>query len=530
MNRSTVRVLTKRVEEGLVRAHPDLMRELFSIVVNALMLAEADAVRTTATTGRGRARANHRNGYRYRDFDTRAGTVVLSIPKPRYGSYFPHWLLQFPEQAASTVMTTVATCYLFGVSTRRISALVHTVSMPSLPPARIQMVAKTIGVQFRAYRTRSLKHGPYAFVTADALALTPRKRTRDAPVRVLTAVGIGSDGRHETLGVEVCSYDAEGWSEFLRGLTARGLSGVQLVTAAAHTGLRSAMEAVLPAATWQWCHRDYLDSLQSRVPQRSWPRVDTVLRSLYEQPDATTVHAQYDRIIDALTPECPLIAVHLHAARTELLAFTTFPTQMWWQIWNSVAPVPLGPTKHVSPPRDDSAEHRPAETASLVAPAPAPAPSPALPTSPTRRSTTSGRWKNRPGSQQRDCGPERPGNTQPCNGTEIDHAEHLDVEGDIIPATNARWFHHRQSMCQWLLRHSHTLTRADSELISFAIRWAPYGGAPDYELLTTLGLGRDTVLSRIASTLIPTTTDHPQLREFKHTLRNDLLRAWAAPE
>jgi putative transposase len=173
-------------------------------------------------------------------------------------------------------------------------------------------------------------------VAADALVLKVREAGRVVNVHALIAVGVNAEGYREILGIEVTTAeDGAGWLTFLRSLTARGLSGVKLVTSDAHAGLISAIGATLPGAAWQRCRTHYATNLMAVTPKSSWPWVRTLLHSVYDQPDAQSVAAQYDRIIDALSDKLPKVAEHLDDARADLLAFTAFPKQIWRQIWSN---------------------------------------------------------------------------------------------------------------------------------------------------------------------------------------------------
>ena len=119
--------------------------------------------------------------------------------------------------------------------------------------------------------------------------------------------------------------DGAGWLAFLRGLVARGLTGVKLVTSDAHSGLVAAIGAALPGASWQRCRTHYAVNLMSITPKSSWPWVRTMLHSIYDQVDAKAVAAQFDRVIDTLAEKLPAVADHLDQARADLLAFTPFP-------------------------------------------------------------------------------------------------------------------------------------------------------------------------------------------------------------
>jgi putative transposase len=326
----------KLLTDQLATASPDLLRGLLSTFIQALMSAEADALCGAGYCERSPERSNRRNGYRHRDFDTRAGTIDVGIPKLRSGSYFPDWLLQRRKRAERALTSVVATCYLLGVSTRRMERLVETIGVTSLSKSQVSVMAAEIDKQVEAFRTRPLDAGPYTFVAADALVLKVRENGRVIGVHTLIATGVNAEGYREILGVAVTSAeDGAGWLVFFRDLVARGLSGVALVTSDAHPGLVAAIGATLPEAAWQRCRTHYTTNLMTVTPKCSWPWVRTLLHSIFDQPDAESVVAQYDRVLDALSDKLPKVAEHLDAARPELLAFIAFPKQMWRQVWSN---------------------------------------------------------------------------------------------------------------------------------------------------------------------------------------------------
>jgi putative transposase len=217
------------------------------------MSAETDAVCGAADGTVSEARVNRRNGYRSRDFDTRAGTLELAVPKLRTGSYFPDWLLERCKRAERALTSVVATCYLLGVSTRRMDKLVQSLGITTLSKSQVSEMAKDLDAHVAEFRSRRLAEaGPFTFVAADALVLKVREGGRVVPVHALVATGVNADGHREVLGVQVTSSeDGAGWLAFFRDLTARGLSGVKLVTSDAHRGLTAAIAATLPGAAWQ---------------------------------------------------------------------------------------------------------------------------------------------------------------------------------------------------------------------------------------------------------------------------------------
>ncbi|MEQ7129554.1 IS256 family transposase, partial [Actinopolymorpha sp. B11F2] len=317
-------------------ASPDLLRQLLGTFIDVLMGAEADAICGAPYGVPSPDRVNSRNGYRHRDFDTRAGTIDVAIPKLRSGTYFPDWLLERRRRAERALTTVVATCYLLGVSTRRMEKLVETLGITRLSKSQVSVMAAELDEQVEAFRTRPLDAGPYMFVAMDALVLKVREGGRVVGVHALVATGVNADGHREILGVDVTSAeDGAGWLAFLRDLTARGLSGVQLVTSDAHAGLVAAIGATLPGASWQRCRTHYAANLMSVTPKSSWPWVRTLLHSVYDQPDAQAVHDQFDRVLQALDDKLPTVVDHLEQARPDVLAFTAFPKQLWRQIWSN---------------------------------------------------------------------------------------------------------------------------------------------------------------------------------------------------
>jgi putative transposase len=327
----------RMLEEQLAQASPDLLRELLGTFIATLLSAEADAVCGAEFGTSSPERTNRRNGYRHRDFDTRAGTLDVALPKLRQGSYFPEWLLERRKRAERALTSVVATCYLLGVSTRRMDRLVASLGITSLSKSQVSEMAKELDAQVEEFRTRSLTEaGPFTFVAADALVLKVREGGRVVPVHALVATGVNADGHREILGLQVTtSEDGAGWLGFFRDLTARGLSGVKLVTSDAHAGLTAAISATLPGAGWQRCRTHYAANLMSATPKSSWGWVKALLHSIYDQPDAEAVHAQFDRVVDALTEKLPAVAEHLERARADILAFTPFPKEIWRQIWSN---------------------------------------------------------------------------------------------------------------------------------------------------------------------------------------------------
>jgi len=314
----------------------DLLREMVREFAQRLMAAEVDVLAGAAWGEVSQERLNQRNGYRQRPFDTRVGSIDLAIPKLRRGSYFPDWLLDPRRRAEKALVAVVAECYVRGVSTRRVDGLVKTLGIESLSKSQVSRMAAELDGMVTEFRNRPLDAGPYTYVWMDALTQKVREGGRIINVAVVIAVGVNRDGHREILGLDVITTeDGAGWLAFLRGLVARGLAGTSLVISDAHHGLVDAIASTLTGASWQRCRTHYMRNLLTRVPKSAQPMVATLVRTIFEQPDAASVWAQHARVVDQLTERFGDAATHLADAATDVLAFTGFPKEHWRQIWSN---------------------------------------------------------------------------------------------------------------------------------------------------------------------------------------------------
>ena len=287
-------------EQTMMSASPDVLREMVRAFAQKMMDAEVEAACGAGYGEVSPNRVNSRNGYRTREWDTRAGTVELAVPKLRHGSYFPSFL-EHRRRAEKALAQVVATSYLLGVSTRRVEKLAASLGVTGLSKSQVSAMAAELDEMVEGFRSRRLDGGPYTFVWIDALTQKVREGGRTVNVHCLIATGVNADGHREILGVDVTSSeDGAGWLAFLRGLVARGLSGVALVTSDDHAGLVSAIGSVLPGAAWQRCRTHYHRNLLTKVPKSAQPWVSTLVRTIFEQPDAASVRAQHAQVVSAL--------------------------------------------------------------------------------------------------------------------------------------------------------------------------------------------------------------------------------------
>lgn len=308
----------------------DVLREMVKAFAERLMSAEADALCGAGYGERSPERVNVRNGYRARELDTRAGSISVAIPRLREGSYFPGWLLEPRRRAERALCQVVCQCYVEGVSTRRVDDVVKAMGIDGISKSQVSVMARDLDATVDAFRNRPLDAGPYTYVWLDALTQRVREGGRIVNVAVVVATAVNSDGHREVLGMDVITTeDGAGWTAFLRGLVARGLSGVALVVSDDHKGLKQAIGAVLSGAVWQRCRTHFARNLLTRVPKASQGMVATLVRTIFEQPDHDSVWAQHERVVDQLAGRFDAAAALLIDAGPDLLAFSTFPVEHW---------------------------------------------------------------------------------------------------------------------------------------------------------------------------------------------------------
>lgn len=331
-NMNALAVLRKQLEA----AGTDLPREMVKAMAEKLMSFEADLLCNAEYGERSTERENLRNGYRQRRWDTRVGSIDLSIPKLRQGSYYPDWLLQPRRRAERALVQVVTEAYVRGVSTRRVEGLVQALGLTDMSKSQVSELAQELDELVESFRARPLAAGPYTYLWLDATFLKCREGGRVVNVAAVVATAVNADGQREVVGMDLfTSEDGAAWTAFLRTLVARGLSGVQLVVSDAHEGLKNAIAAVLPGAAWQRCRTHFMRNILTQVPKSAQNLVATLVRSIFAQPDAAAVATQHRMVVAQLEARFPKVAEMLDEVSGDLLAFAAFPKQHWTQIWSN---------------------------------------------------------------------------------------------------------------------------------------------------------------------------------------------------
>jgi Transposase and inactivated derivatives len=335
MAQNTIDILELvRKQEGGEEAL-DFLREAVGAVVRAIMEEEVSALAGAGYRERTAERRNVRNGYRERQWDTRAGTLALAIPRLRTGSYFPTFL-EGRRRSEQALLAVVQQAYVEGVSTRRVDDLVRSMGCAGISKSQVSRICKELDQAVSAFRERPLDCGPYPYVWLDALTQKVRENGRVVNVAVVVATAVNREGKREILGVEAgASEDGALWLSFLRSLVSRGLRGVQLVISDAHIGLKEAINTVFLGASWQRCRTHFTTNLLTKVPKSAQPFVATIVRSIYQQSTPDEVLERHAGAVEQLRERFPEAAEMLAEAADEILAFTSFPPAHWRQIWSN---------------------------------------------------------------------------------------------------------------------------------------------------------------------------------------------------
>ena len=301
----------------------DLLREMIGFTAHRLMELEVSGLTGAGHGERSPERLTWRNGYRERDWETRAGTVELRIPRLRKGSYFPVFLE--PRRMAEKALTAVIQeAYIQGVSTRSVDALVPAMGMSGISKSQVSRLCEEIDGKIAAFLNRPLE-GDWPYLWLDATYLKARTGGRIVSTAVIIAVAVNSDGRREVLGMDIGPSEAETfWTEFLRKLARRGLRGVKLVVSDAHEGLKAAVARVLHAS-WQRCRVHFMRNVLAHAGKSGRRVVAAFIATAFAQEDADTARGQWRQVADQLRPKLPKLAALMDDAEVDVLAYMAFP-------------------------------------------------------------------------------------------------------------------------------------------------------------------------------------------------------------
>ena len=303
----------------------DFLRSVAESVLQILMEADVEGVIGAARYERSGERATYRNGYRERALDTRLGTLNLKIPKLRTGAYFPGFL-EPRRTVEKALVAVIQEAWIAGVSTRRVDDLVQAMGLSGISKSSVSKLCKDIDERVTGVLQRPLT-GEWPYLWLDATYLKVREGGRVISVAVIVAVAVTTEGRREIVGLHIGPSEAEiFWTDFLRDLVKRGLTGVKLVISDAHEGLKAAIRRVL-GATWQRCRVHWTRNALAYVPKAHQTMVAAGLRQAFQQPDQAAARASLSHFADQLHNRWPKLKVFVDDSLDDVLAYMSFPAQ-----------------------------------------------------------------------------------------------------------------------------------------------------------------------------------------------------------
>jgi putative transposase len=316
------------VAKTLIAEHGDFLREAVAMVAAELMEAEISSQIGAGRSERNPDRATHRNGYRERLWETRVGEIELAVPRKRSGeAYFPSFL-EPRRPCEQAIVSVVMEAYVNGVSTRKVDRLVEQLGISSMSKDRVSTLCRELDERVTAFRERPLE-GAFPYLWLDAKHLKVRDRGSVRSKALVIAYAVHETGRREVIGIDIGEVESGAfWVEFLRGLVARGLSGVRLAISDEHQGLKAAIERVL-ACPWQRCTVHFVRNMHGHCRRDERGLVSAALREIFDAPDAEVARERFGAVLERFEPTVPKVAELLEEAEEDLLAFYRFPQAHW---------------------------------------------------------------------------------------------------------------------------------------------------------------------------------------------------------
>lgn len=297
--------LNKEFFVGLFKeSRENAFAQLMEEILNQVLVAESDAIIGAAPYERSDERTDSRNGFRERSLTVRVGKLTLKVPRHR-NVPFKTTLLDEYQRSEQALILTMMEMVVQGVATRNVQKITEQLCDTHFSKSTVSELCKRIEIPVENFRTRRLKQD-YPFLLVDAIYFKHRENGHAVSKAFMVALGISQEGYKEILGFDLYDREAEDtWMSFLSGLKERGLTGVDLITSDAHTGLRTAIEKTFPQVPWQRCQFHFKRNILDSVKKKDRAGLSMLLRDMFDATSIEEARKQRDRIVEEYQQQNP---------------------------------------------------------------------------------------------------------------------------------------------------------------------------------------------------------------------------------
>lgn len=302
----------------------DPMKEMLEWMANQLMEIEVSMLKTEVEKGKhSEERKTHRNGYRVRRWDTRLGTIYLTVPKVRVGGYQPFFLVN-RQRSETALMSVIQECWINGISTRKMMRVFKSFGIEDISAAQVSQVSKELDVEVTQFRQAPLSES-YPVVWIDALYEKIREDQKVSSKAIMIAMAINAAGQKEILAIEPMDNEStDTWTLFFEKLKARGLKQVGLLVSDAHQGIQSALKSAFLGTSWQRCKVHFMRNILARIPHKHKEMIGKQLSHIFNQANYNHAKQTAKEVIDKFKSQFPEAMETLAVGLEDALQFFHF--------------------------------------------------------------------------------------------------------------------------------------------------------------------------------------------------------------
>ncbi len=287
------------------------MADAIRILVNEAMKLQRSEFLDAQPHERAESRRGYANGYKPKTVSTRVGEIEFAVPQVRdriEGERFYPSALEKGIRSERALKLAVAEMYVQGVSTRKVAAITEELCGVQISSTQVSRASALLDEELERWRNRAL--GKCRYLILDARYEKVRHGGSVVSAAVLVAIGVDEEGHRSILGVSVSRSEAEvHWREFLDGLRARGLHGLQMIVSDDHAGLRQALSAAFTGVAWQRCQFHLQRNAAPRVPKIALrPDVARQLRAIFNAPELSEAERLLDKFLVTYESTAPDLA------------------------------------------------------------------------------------------------------------------------------------------------------------------------------------------------------------------------------